>query len=659
MDTLWTEHWSSEAHFEELERRGCLVLYEVDVYEMHQHPTLMCMKFDIIIFNYAGHYSWLCERDDELIQMHRDLLKAFFKSARGMLSQGGEVHVSHRDDYPYDQWKLKELAERAGLVLKEKVWFEKSNYPGYHNKRGGGIQSNKKFPLNECYTFKFSLKHETSHELKPACNQTISTLSDDISDALNRMNLNWLFKCTLLNIIADPHGSKGTSWFDFPPSPFPGLSTIVDRKSDSAFTFNHISSHVDTARRQKALPDLERSYIGNSVSKTDKRKGDVNLERLEAGLATARALIREATSKFNHTALEDADYVPQGDIYRNAYAFHRSHLLMESLFKIYVYEEGEPPIFHNGPCKNIYSMEGLFLSFMETDTKFRTLDPDKAHVYFLPFSVVMIIEYLFHPIIRDKAVLERTVVDYVRVVSNKYPFWNRSLGADHVMLSCHDWGPRATWYVKQLYFVAIRVLCNANTSEHFNPKKDASFPEINLETGDITGLVGGLPPSERTTLAFFAGRMHGRIRPLLFQHWKEKDKDLLVYETLPEGVSYHDMLKKSKYCICPSGHEVASPRIAEAIYAECVPVLISQHYVLPFSDVLNWESFSIQVSVSEIPHLKEILMGISEEQYRRMQKRVKQVQRHFVVNSPPKRFDVFHMIIHSIWLRRLNVRIHG
>lgn len=380
---------------------------------------------------------------------------------------------------------------------------------------------------------------------------------------------------------------------------------------------------------------------------------------------------------------------------------------MESLFKIFVYEEGEPPIFHNGPCKNIYSMEGLFLRFMETDTKFRTLDPEKAHVYFLPFSVVMIIEYLFHPVVRDKAVLQRTVVDYVRVISNKHPFWNRSQGADHVMLSCHDWvskfltptlmtyyvvtlltwtahsntnphdqqfrkfrlgllmcylvfvqGPRASWYVRQLYFVAIRVLCNANTSEHFNPKKDASFPEINLETGEITDLIGGLPPSKRSILAFFAGRMHGRIRPFLFQHWKEKDKDLLVYETLPEKLSYHDMLKKSKYCICPSGHEVASPRIVEAIYAECVPVLISQHYVLPFSDVLDWDSFSVQVSVSEIPQLKEILMGIPEEQYRRMQERVKKVQRHFVVNNPPKRFDVFNMIIHSIWLRRLNVRIN-
>jgi hypothetical protein len=156
-------------------------------------------------------------------------------------------------------------------------------------------------------------------------------------------------------------------------------------------------------------------------------------------------------------------------------------------------------------------------------------------------------------------------------------------------------------------------------------------------------------------LAFFAGQMHGKIRPVLFQHWKNKDKDMLVYEKLPENVSYHETMKMSKYCICPSGWEVASPRIVEAIYAECVPIIISQQYVLPFSDVLNWDSFSIQIQVSEIPKLKEILLGISEEKYVRLHEGVKQVQRHFVVNNPPKRYDVFHMIIHSIWLRRLNV----
>lgn len=99
--------------------------------------------------------------------------------------------------------------------------------------------------------------------------------------------------------------------------------------------------------------------------------------------------------------------------------------------------------------------------------------------------------------------------------------------------------------------------------------------------------------------------------------------------------------------------------MVEAIYAECIPVLISDGYIPPFSDVLNWKAFSVQVAVKDIPRIKEILMGISQRQYLRMHRRVRQVQRHFVLNSPTRRYDVFHMTIHSLWLRRLNVRVQG
>lgn len=112
---------------------------------------------------------------------------------------------------------------------------------------------------------------------------------------------------------------------------------------------------------------------------------------------------------------------------------------MEKTFKVYIYKEGEPPLFHTGPTSDIYSMEGVFINSIENDLNFRISDPDQAHVYFLPFSVVMILNNLFDPVIRDKAVLERVIGDYVHTISSRWPYWNRSLGSDHFMLSCHDW----------------------------------------------------------------------------------------------------------------------------------------------------------------------------------------------------------------------------
>ncbi|KAF3644877.1 putative glycosyltransferase [Capsicum annuum] len=411
----------------------------------------------------------------------------------------------------------------------------------------------------------------------------------------------------------------------------------------------------------EGVEDIWKEEMNEGEEHSDETTGLIKrynrLERLKAILAKARSSIREAARNasmiLNH---QDPDYAPQGPIYRNANAFHRSYLEMENNFKLYVYEEGEPPIFHNGPCRSIYSTEGRFIYEMEKGNMYRTKDPEEALVYFLPFSVVLMVRYLYVSGAHMHAI-GRTVADYIHVISSRYSFWNTSFGADHFMLSCHDWGPHTTSYVPHLFNNSIRVLCNANTSEGFNPQKDVSLAEINLKTGDITGLTGGPSPSRRSTLAFFAGGLHGAIRNELMQQWKGKDQDVLVYEKLPPGKSYESMLKNSKFCLCPSGYEVASPRVVESIYAECVAVLISDGYVPPFSDVLNWNAFSVKVDVKDIPNIKKILMSISQSQYLRMHRRVKQVQRHFMNNGSPKRFDLFHMIVHSIWLRRLNIRV--
>lgn len=214
-------------------------------------------------------------------------------------------------------------------------------------------------------------------------------------------------------------------------------------------------------------------------------------------------------------------------------------------------------------------------------------------------------------------------------------------------------GPKISFAVPNLYNSSIRALCNANTSERFNPYRDVSIPEIDLPHGTTDGLLGGPSPSHRPIFVFFAGGIHGYIRTLLFEQWENKDTEVQIQRYLPKGVSYYTMLRKSKYCICPSGSRCQN----EALYTGCVPVIIKDHYVAPFSDVLNWKSFSVIIPVKDIPNLKKIVKNISPQRYIKMQRRGVKVRKHFEVNFPPKRYDVFHMILHSIWLRRLNLQI--
>lgn len=356
---------------------------------------------------------------------------------------------------------------------------------------------------------------------------------------------------------------------------------------------------------------------------------------------------------------DDPDlYTP---LFRNVSTFKRSYELMESILKVYIYKDGKRPIFHHPHLRGIYASEGWFMKLMEENRQFVTRDASRAHLFYLPYSARQLELALYVPNSHNIKPLSIFLRDYVNWIARKYPFWNQTRGADHFLVACHDWGPYTVKEHEELFRNTIKALCNSDLSEGiFVPGRDVSLPETTIRRPrkPLRGIGNGKRVSQRPILAFFAGNMHGRVRPTLLKHWGGKDKDMRIYGPLPNRVarnmSYALHMKSSKFCICPMGFEVNSPRIVEAIYHECVPVIIADNFALPFSEVLDWESFSVVVAEKDIVNLKDILLAIPMRRYLWMQTNVKMLQKHFLWNPRPIRYDLFHMILHSIWLGRLN-----
>ncbi|CAI9093533.1 OLC1v1029045C1 [Oldenlandia corymbosa var. corymbosa] len=417
--------------------------------------------------------------------------------------------------------------------------------------------------------------------------------------------------------------------------------------------YSSVNSSHNAKRKSKnlkdvvvSLPQMNEMFISSLTSYRAKKPRWVSKSDKE--LIHAKSLIWSS-----HSVRDDPSL--HAPLFRNLSKFKRSYELMEQTLKVYIYKEGKRPIFHTPVLKGIYASEGWFMKLLKGNKKFVTKNPEKAHLFYLPFSSRMLEETLYSPDLHSRSNLVQHLSDYLSLLSSRYSFWNRTGGADHFLVACHDWAPAET---EQIMANCIRALCNSDiTKEGFQFGKDVALAETSVRSAqNPLKQLGGHPPSQRSILAFFAGRMHGDVRPILLQHWQGKDPDMKIFgkmERVKGQMNYVDHMKSSKYCICAKGYEVNSPRVIEAIFYDCVPVIISDNFVPPFFETFKWESFAVFVPEKDIPNLKNILVSIPEKKYLELQRNVKLAQQHFLWHFKPVKYDIFHMILHSIWYTRV------
>ncbi|KAI4386644.1 hypothetical protein MLD38_004560 [Melastoma candidum] len=344
---------------------------------------------------------------------------------------------------------------------------------------------------------------------------------------------------------------------------------------------------------------------------------------------------------------------PEINVYHDRDIFLTDYRDMNRSFKIYIYPHRSDDLFKNVFAAVNFDPEGNYASesFFKKNlvgSHFVTDDHSSADLFFMPFSIAR----LRHDKRVGVAGIQDFIRDYVAYISREYPYWNRTGGADHFYVACHSIGRSAMRKANAVRLNGIQVVCSS--SYHLSgyvSHKDASLPQIWPRHGDLPDVMS----SRRARLAFFAGGMNSHAREKLFQFWTN-DSEIFVHRgRLP--TRYSDELLGSKFCLHVKGFEVNTARVADSLYYGCVPVIIANHYDLPFSDVLNWKSFSVVVATLDIPLLKKILKGIDHDQYTVLQSNVMQVRKHFQWHSTPLDYDAFHMVMLELWLRRSSVRV--
>ncbi|CAL5356912.1 unnamed protein product [Camellia sinensis] len=351
------------------------------------------------------------------------------------------------------------------------------------------------------------------------------------------------------------------------------------------------------------------------------------------------------------------NYVNNKGVFHDRDIFLENYKEMNKSFKIYVYpHKKSDPFAHvflpvDFEPRGNYASESYFRKVL-MKSHFITMDPSEADLFFLPFSIAR----LRHDPRVGVEGIQDFIRDYIFNISQRYPYWNRTGGADHFYVACHSIGRSAMGKADEVKLNAIQVVCSSSYFLYgYVAHKDASLPQIWPRQGEPPDLASSVSSNLREKLAFFAGSINSPVRENLLETWKNDSEIFVHFGRLT--TPYDKELLGSKYCLHVKGFEVNTARIGDALYYGCVPVIIANHYDLPFSDILNWERFSIIVATLDIPLLKEILKGISFDEYLKLQRNVLEVRNHFQWHVSPVDYDAFYMVMYELWLRRSLIRV--
>ncbi|CAM0149628.1 unnamed protein product [Urochloa decumbens] len=294
----------------------------------------------------------------------------------------------------------------------------------------------------------------------------------------------------------------------------------------------------------------------------------------------------------------------------------------------------------------------------------RTLDPDEADWFFTPVYTTCDLTPSGHPMPFDSPRMMRAAI---RHVASRWPYWNRTEGADHFFVTPHDFG--ACFHFKEDQAVSrgiLHVLRRATLVQTFGQSRHPCMqpagrsitvppyaPPQRMESRLLP------PATPRSVFAYFRGLFYDAgndpegwryARGARAEVW-ENFRSSPVFDISAErpGTYYEDM-QRAVFCLCPLGWAPWSPRLVEAVVFGCVPVVVADGVVLPFHDAIPWAEAAVFVAEEDVPRLDTILTSIPPEEVVRRQRMLASpaVKRALLFQQPSQPGDAFHQILNGL-----------
>ncbi|PIA57673.1 hypothetical protein AQUCO_00600421v1 [Aquilegia coerulea] len=326
--------------------------------------------------------------------------------------------------------------------------------------------------------------------------------------------------------------------------------------------------------------------------------------------------------------------------YLSSSLFLPNYQKMLQNFKIYIYND------INNQTTFPSNIESLFHTSL-LESSFITKNPNEAHFFYLYFS---------------PSSSYKSISGKIKDLQIQYPFWNRTLGADHFYLSCNGIGYESDRNIVELKKNSVQISCFSpmknDESHRFIPHKDLSLPpmiaiDLQMDTVNI------VPISKKKYFGYFNNRDIDNLDPVIdFIEELRNDPDFMT-DTEPYD---YDWVSNIKFCLFFFTDKFVSiSGFEKALRYGCVPVVITDRSIvnLPFVDVLKWTEIAVFVDIKGgLKNLQKVVGHRCEgEKYEKMRELGMKASKHFVWNHlSPQPHDAFYSVLYQLWLRRHTIR---